>query len=165
MSKDFWIARLHRDGFNVPAVVITANEPEDRRHVTLSMADRRAAQSRSQSRGWERVHLEVRAMQRKKQVPWKERRWWSRRKSFEIEVSWARLQRIVSLPPRSTSNYETCVKSRRYRKSSCRQAWPFSILVVSFYSLAILFVSFYGPPSIHLFSPLLSFLFLLSSRI
>lgn len=32
---------------------------------------------------------------------------------------------------RSTGNYETCVKSRRYRKSSCRQAWPSFTLVAS----------------------------------
>lgn len=79
-------------------------------------------------------------MQRKKQMPWKEGRWRPRRKNFEIEVSWARLER---LSPRSTGNYETCVKSRRYRKSSCRQAWPSSTLVVSSYSFAILFVSLY----------------------
>lgn len=83
-------------------------------------ADRRSAQSRSRWAGWERVHRGSRDATKKlsavERKTWRRRWRQPRRKSLEIEVSWARLvldRRVITRPAWRADDIERARADRR----------------------------------------------------
>lgn len=132
-----WVQRTRRNYHKRTWRQTTCNSPD---------ADRRAAQSRSRWAGWERVHRGPRDATKKLSAV-KRKTWWRRwrqprRKSLEIEVSWARLvdRRVITRPAWRADDIERARADRR-------DPPPLSLPPLA---TAILFVPLCGLPSIYL---------------
>lgn len=142
-STPRWVQRTRRNYHKRTWRQTTCNSPD---------ADRRAAQSRSRWTGWERVHRGPRDATKKlsavKRKTWRRRWRQPRGKSLEIEVSWARLvrlldRRVITRPAWRADDIERARADRR-------DPPPLSLPPLA---TAILFVPL-GNPSVHPFPSL-----------
>jgi len=146
-----WVQRTRRNYHKRTWRQTTCNFPD---------ADRRAAQSRSQWTGWERVHRgpldATKKLSAVKRKTWRRRWRQPRRKSLEIEVSWARLvclldRQVITRPAWRADDIE---RARADRRDPPPLSLPSLAMAILFVPLCSGLPPIY--PSVLLFAPSLS---------